>query len=88
MGADAPGAVQVVPEGSEPNLVGQQIPLSDAQIARKVEGLIESPKDWIGESESFDKWSLGGSQSKFALALVEGKWYEPVRGRAASTHIS
>lgn len=86
MGADAPGAVQVVPEGSEPNLVGQQIPLSDAQIARKVEGLIESPKDWIGESESFDKWSLGGSQSKFALALVEGKWYEP-SGRAASTHI-
>lgn len=87
MGQDAPGSVQVVPQGAQPSQLGSMSQITDARIAERVQEIIEDPDHWVDDSdEDQSRFSLGGNQGKFALAKVDGKWFEP-NGRTASTHI-
>ncbi|WP_337004386.1 MULTISPECIES: type II toxin-antitoxin system HipA family toxin [unclassified Microbacterium] len=86
MGEDAPGSVQVVPEGIVPRDAGVVARLTEADIARRVRAIIADPDHWVDDSDDQSRFSLGGNQGKFALARIDGQWFEP-NGRAASTHI-
>ncbi|WP_427869553.1 HipA domain-containing protein [Leucobacter luti] len=87
MGQDAPGSVQVVPQGAEPSQLGSMSQITDARIAARIQEIIEDPEHWVDDSdEDQSRFSLGGNQGKFALARVGGKWFEP-NGRMPSTHI-
>jgi serine/threonine-protein kinase HipA len=87
MGEDAPGSVQIVPEGVVPADAGARSPLTERDIARRVQAILEDPEHWVDDTdEDESRFSLGGNQGKFALALIDGEWFEP-NGRAPSTHI-
>lgn len=86
-GLDLPGAVQVVPPGSEGEAGGQggsYSPISEREIGRRLELAQDSSRpSWEGDEE---RWSLGGNQGKTALALLGGEWYV-CEGSAPTTHI-
>lgn len=87
MGQDAPGSVQVVPRGAQPSQLGSMSQITDARIAERIQEIIEDPDHWVDDSnEDQSRFSLGGNQGKFALAKLDGQWFEP-NGRTASTHI-
>jgi serine/threonine-protein kinase HipA len=87
MGEDAPGSVQVVPENVVPADAGGLSPLTNDQIARRVRAILDDPDHWVDDSDDDEsRFSLGGNQGKFALARIDGGWFEP-NGRAPSTHI-
>ena len=87
MGQDAPGSVQVVPEGVTPESAGVLSQISATRIAERVEGILADPEHWVDDDdEDESRFSLGGNQGKFALARIGEEWFEP-NGRAASTHI-
>ncbi|BDZ64842.1 HipA domain-containing protein [Agromyces mangrovi Wang et al. 2018] len=87
MGEDAPGSVQIVPVGVVPRDAGAVSPLSAHEIARRVRAILNDPDHWVDDTdEDESRFSLGGSQGKFALARIDGDWFEP-NGRAPSTHI-
>lgn len=86
MGLDCPGAVQFCPRGSEESTLrpGELTPLTDEQIAQRLDPAEGGQAStWFREGE---RWSLGGNQSKIALRLQGGIWYE-CGGSAATTHI-
>lgn len=87
MGQDAQGSVQVVPEGVEPDQAGALSEQSAETIAARVEGIVKDPDYWVEDTDDdAGRFSLGGNQGKFALAMINDRWFEP-NGRAASTHI-
>ncbi|MDL9981206.1 HipA domain-containing protein [Microbacterium sp. ASV49] len=87
MGEDAPGSVQVVPEGVVPSDAGELSPMSGSEIARRVRAILDDPDHWVDDTDDDQsRFSLGGNQGKFALAQIDGQWFEP-NGRAPSTHI-
>lgn len=87
MGQDAPGSVQVVPEGQIPSMSGSLSKLTPKEISARISAIIVDPEHWVEDSDDDEsRFSLGGNQGKFALAQIDGEWYEP-NGRAASTHI-
>lgn len=87
MGEDAPGSVQVVPSGVIPARTGVLSPLTERDIARRVRAILADPDHWVDDTDDDEsRFSLGGNQGKFALARIDGAWFEP-NGRAASTHI-
>lgn len=87
MGEDAPGSVQVVPEGVVPADAGELSVMTDRDIARRVRAILDDPDHWVDDTDADEsRFSLGGNQGKFALALIDGEWFEP-NGRAPSTHI-
>lgn len=87
MGEDAPGSVQVVPEGVVPADAGELSPLTERDIARRVQAILDDPDHWVDDTDDDEsRFSLGGNQGKFALAQIDGQWFEP-NGRAPSTHI-
>lgn len=87
MGQDAPGAIQVVPHGVVPSTTGELTPISEQEIASRVAGIIADPDHWVDDTaEDESRFSLAGTQGKFALAKVGETWFEP-NGRTPSTHI-
>lgn len=87
MGEDAPGSVQVVPEEVMPSDAGELSPMSERDIARRVRAILDDPDQWVDDTDDDEsRFSLGGQQGKFALAQINGEWFEP-NGRAPSTHI-
>lgn len=87
MGQDAPGSVQVVPEGVVPADAGELSSLTERDIARRVQAILDDPDHWVDDTDHDEsRFSLGGNQGKFALAQIDGQWFEP-NGRAPSTHI-
>lgn len=87
MGQDAPGSVQVVPQDATPSQLGSLSRITDSRIAERVQEIIDDPDHWVDDSDDDQsRFSLGGNQGKFALAQVDGQWFEP-NGRTASTHI-
>lgn len=87
MGQDAPGSVQVVPQGAVPSQLGGKSQITDARIAERIQAIVADPDHWVEDSvEGRSRFSLGGNQGKFALVRQGEKWFEP-NGRMASTHI-
>lgn len=86
IGLDCPGAVQVCPVDrvEEVHRPADLVPVDDAWIGARLAVLRRDEAAWQIADE---RWSIGGGQSKFTLALdAEGRWCDP-RGAAASTHI-
>lgn len=86
MGLDCPGAVQFCAPEDEPLIERPEvlIPLTEEQIAQRLSPPSGRQADtWFRQGEH---WSLGGNQSKFALRLIDGVWYE-CEGASATTHI-
>ncbi|MFS6529527.1 type II toxin-antitoxin system HipA family toxin [Microbacterium aurugineum] len=87
MGEDAPGSVQVVPEHTVPAQAGGLSLLTEHDIARRVRAILDDPDHWVDETDADEsRFSLGGNQGKFAIARIDGQWFEP-NGRVPSTHI-
>lgn len=86
MGADAPGSVQIVPEGAEPSTAGELRPLTNTEIAHRIRSITSSNAPWAPSSQENPHFSLAGQQSKFALSRLGESWFEPT-GAMPSTHI-
>jgi serine/threonine-protein kinase HipA len=86
IGRDCVGALQFIPEDSEPEWTGAVVgmPISDEEIARKLRDLKTAPLG-LDENDDF-RISIAGAQEKTALLFHEGKWLTP-SGTTATTHI-
>lgn len=86
IGRDCIGALQFLPDGTEPGPVGTVAgdPIDDRGIAERLASLEHAPLGLI-EDEDF-RISLAGVQDKMALLYWNGAWYVP-RGSTATTHI-
>lgn len=84
IGLDLPGAVQVCANERDVERCEAYREITDSDIESRLAELIERDgASWLGLGEH---WSLGGQQSKIALARFDGKWYS-CEGSAATTHI-
>ncbi|MGO3146379.1 MAG: HipA domain-containing protein [Leucobacter sp.] len=91
IGADAPGAVQVLPhgEGSPDAAVrrGDVTEHSDAEFAELIDDIVRNKETWSTSRVRQGKWSLPGAQPKVALfRLPNGKWGTP-NDSTPTTHI-
>ncbi|WP_457663206.1 type II toxin-antitoxin system HipA family toxin [Sinorhizobium medicae] len=86
LGHDCVGALQFLPEGSEPGPAGsvEGKPISDDEIAALLANLATAPLG-MGDDADF-RISIAGAQEKTALLRKDGKWFKP-SGSAATTHI-
>jgi serine/threonine-protein kinase HipA len=86
IGRDCVGALQFVPEGTDPGKAGtiDARAVDDEAIAEIVSNLARNPLG-IGADEEF-RISLAGAQEKTALLYWKDKWYVP-HGTTATTHI-
>jgi serine/threonine-protein kinase HipA len=86
VGRDCVGALQFLPEGEEPQAVGNidGREVSDAEIAAILADLSANPLG-LGDDEEF-RISIAGAQEKTALLFNAGKWMIP-HGTTATTHI-
>jgi serine/threonine-protein kinase HipA len=88
IGRDCVGAVQLLPEGAEPQgwdrIDGE--PLTEAEVA----GILRAvPSESVLGQETDDeplRISLAGAQEKTALLFRAGRWHRP-RGATPTTHI-
>jgi serine/threonine-protein kinase HipA len=86
MGWDCPGAVQFCWPDDVDSLAsraGEHAPVDEPQVAARLRRLAEEPASWTMPEEH---WSLGGQQEKFAVARIDGRWFQ-AHGAAATTHI-
>lgn len=85
LGADMPGAIQVLGTGQTPGTTGQIIPWDEARIAEEIRRL-HTDEAWVDPDPARGHWSLAGAQGKLALARTADGWEEPA-GAEPSTHI-
>jgi serine/threonine-protein kinase HipA len=86
LGHDCVGALQFLPDGVDPGLVGSADgkAVSDDDIAEIIKNLASAP---LGMSEDVDfRISIAGAQEKTALLRRDGRWFKPT-GTTATTHI-
>lgn len=86
IGRDCVGALQFLPEGSEPARPGEieGEPLNDRAIAKILDDLTANPLG-LDDSEHF-RISLAGVQDKTAFLRHDGQWLKP-NGTTPTTHI-
>jgi serine/threonine-protein kinase HipA len=86
VGRDCVGALQFLPEGTEPGPAGmvKGRAVDEEYIARKLGDLAATPLG-VDEDEEF-RISLAGAQEKTAFLFWKNKWYVP-HGTTATTHI-
>lgn len=86
IGRDCVGALQFLPEGSEPPRPGEieGEPLNDRAIAKILDDLTANPLG-LDDSEHF-RISLAGVQNKTAFLRHDGQWLKP-NGTTPTTHI-
>ncbi len=86
IGRDCVGALQFLPEGSEPPRPGeiQGEPVNDRAIAKILDDLTANPLG-LDDSEHF-RISLAGVQDKTAFLRHDGQWLKP-NGTTPTTHI-
>ena len=86
IGRDCVGALQFLPEGTEPGKAGEvnAKPISREKIGEKLKNLPTAPLG-IDDDREF-RISIAGAQNKTALLRWHGKWYTP-SGTTATTHI-
>ncbi len=87
IGKDCAGAVQLcTPDEVTDTLdrVGALVPVTDSDIEQRLAELrMSEDASWTMRGEH---WSLGGTQNKFALREVGGRWFE-TQGARATSHI-
>lgn len=86
LGQDCVGALQFLPDGTDPGTVGDTDgkPVSDDEVAYIIKNLAAAPLG-MGEDEDF-RISIAGAQEKTALLRKDGQWFKPT-GTTATTHI-
>ena len=86
IGHDCVGALQFLPQDSEPTPAGviDAVPVGEPEIAAILHNLATAPLG-ITEDESF-RISIAGAQEKTALLRWNSRWYKP-RNTTATTHI-
>lgn len=90
IGADAAGAVQLLPAGASSKDAasrhGDVTALSDANFAAMIADIIRNKETWAA-SQRGGKWSLPGAQPKVALfKMQDGSWGTP-NDSTPTTHI-
>jgi serine/threonine-protein kinase HipA len=87
IGRDCAGAVQLLPEDEEPAGHDQVegTPLSDAQIAAHLQGMLLPPPPGQAADDGF-RISMAGAQEKTALLRHGNQWLMP-HGATPTTHI-
>ncbi|HEX8755066.1 MAG TPA: type II toxin-antitoxin system HipA family toxin [Steroidobacteraceae bacterium] len=87
IGRDCVGALQFLPEGTEPGQPGEvdARAVNDREIAARIGDLTLNPLG-IDENDREFRISIAGAQEKTALLYRDGKWYVP-HGTTATTHI-
>ncbi|WJZ68358.1 type II toxin-antitoxin system HipA family toxin [Kocuria rosea] len=87
IGLECAGAVQFVHPDELDNALsgeGALTPYTEVEIGRRLRALGAQPQgSWVVTRE---RWSLAGAQSKFALRMEKGRWYE-ASGAEPTTHI-
>ena len=87
IGRDCVGAVQLLPLDEAPlghdRIAGT--PLSEAQVAAHLQGMLAPPAPGQGAEDEF-RISIAGAQEKSALLWHEGQWLLP-QGATPTTHI-
>lgn len=88
VGGDIAGAVQLTAPGSEPRSDPDHEPLiaSTADIGARIAGIKARPTASAFAGDWPLRFSLAGTQAKFALARIGGSWYRP-DAQTPSTHI-
>ncbi len=88
IGLDCVGAIQVIPEGHEPENVRHinGTPLSDSQIARVLSQYRTAPLGMLPDEEQDFRLSIAGAQEKTALLWHNNAWHRPI-GTTPTTHI-
>ncbi len=85
-GGDVAGGLVLLPEGlGLPSGVPELNPALDRDIADRIASIKRDPNAWVS-SDQRSRFSLAGTQGKFALAQVDGDWYWS-NASLASTHI-
>lgn len=86
LGQDCVGALQFLPDGTDPGTVGgtDGKPVSEDEVAYIIKNLAAAPLG-MGEDEDF-RISIAGAQEKTALLRKDGHWFKPT-GTTATTHI-
>ena len=87
IGRDCVGAIQLLPEGSDPPDVRTIAaePLSTVQISQQLSMMLRALPGNQDENEDF-RISLAGAQEKSALLQLDGKWLRAT-GTTPTTHI-
>lgn len=87
IGLDCPGAVRFVPStetDKSRQSTSRYRAISEKEIGTELERIkLDEQASWQLPREH---WSLGGTQSKIALACFDGQWFR-CEGNAATTHI-
>lgn len=87
IGMDCPGAVQFFPSDSSTQALGRPAryePITEQTVGHRLRSIAGNEQAaWQSPEEH---WSLGGQQSKIALANFNGQWFS-CEGSAATTHI-
>ena len=89
VGGDVAGAVQLTAPGSEPRSDPDHEPLiaSTSDIGARIAGIKARPTASAFAGDWPLRFSLAGTQAKFALARIGGSWYRP-DAQTPSTHIA
>lgn len=86
-GGDIAGGLVLTPEGQDVPSTSMAIyPALDQDIATRIAAIKRDSDDWIPEGAEA-RFSLAGTQGKFALAEIDGEWYWSNAG-VPSTHIA
>lgn len=85
-GADVAGALEFCPAGTTPRTDSGLTPVTDEAIAARIRQIRADDSDWLEHRRIEEGFSLSGAQGKFALARLNGQWFEP-SGQHPSTHI-
>lgn len=86
-GGDLAGGLLILPEDDAPDPSGyaRLTPALDRDVAERIDALKRDPDAWAPVDVPA-RFSLAGTQGKFALARVDGDWYWP-DATVPSTHI-
>lgn len=86
LGRDCVGALQFLPEGTEPTTAGkiEGHPVREGEIAQILGNLARNPLG-LGGDDDF-RLSIAGAQEKTAFLKWEGQWLRPT-GATPTTHI-
>jgi len=88
VGRDCVGAVQLLPEGAEPQgwdvIAGE--PLTEHQVAEVLRATPSEPVLGHAQDDDVFRISLAGAQEKTALLFANKRWHRPL-GATPTTHI-
>jgi serine/threonine-protein kinase HipA len=87
IGRDCVGALQLLPDGRDPQGVTtiSATPLDDSGIEKLLLGSLSAPLPAQGDDDDF-RISIAGAQEKTALTRHRGRWCQP-HGATPTTHI-